>query len=763
MTISTTDITISALTALAGGDGLISVSHARVGIVIFALVLLSAGNVVSVRKGPQNFTRFIVMGHILIGWTTFVLGLTNCVTGLQILKFYIPQYQLYVNIGMWIFLACISVIALVFILFGEPQKLFGSKLSFYPPISKYFTFNVSDEEVDDPVKVKERQSYFGKIIKRNLPHFEWDDVNKRVHEGCHWLIMDGIVYDVGKYIESDSHPGGLKPILKLIGTDATLPFYGSQKKSLSFGNILPKKFSADISDSKEKSAHRHSRFAHWQLSLFAIGILKSKILDDTDSSTFLESRYPFLSKSIIRAYTVKANSKFLSPNHLNKFKITSRTPIVGRGAKTPVYLYRFTSVRPYDGVFKMKIFPGSYVQLHIEKGDTFVKRKYFIPCSEITNCFDLIISCPKGDVMDIVETDIVDFEICGPMQPKETLLHLTQTQGCYPTLIMLVQGHHIACALNLASYYVENGWYLDNTLEKQLCNVVMVVFIASDKEEIMLDQLFQLQKNSQNRFKYFQVASIVFDSNSWNGLTGNVSADVLDMVVWQSQMQKQEVGKQAVQSVFRRGSIFGDPKPRFSNDSRRPSGLRSLSKAGSFINTSFIELKSEVEKSKLEKSNSATNLFKSAVKKTIHLNRQTPPMSSSSRSLDIEKDSFLSIENNTLNKRRKSDARAIRQFMKKFTNSPETPEDDAPSVQHSNIKITVDRTSKSSSRDSSTHGPLAYIPEKRTSNRPGDKDTRISNDQGFAIFGSKTFIETSELVLKSMGIKTNICNVISEN
>lgn len=56
----------------------------------------------------------------------------------------------------------------------------------------------------------------------NLPLYTLDDVSKHKDRSNCWIVIEGNVYDVGRFL--DEHPGGEEVILELAGMDATEGF-----------------------------------------------------------------------------------------------------------------------------------------------------------------------------------------------------------------------------------------------------------------------------------------------------------------------------------------------------------------------------------------------------------------------------------------------------------------------------------------------------------------------------------------------------------
>ena len=59
-------------------------------------------------------------------------------------------------------------------------------------------------------------------MKKNeeLQTYTWDEVKKRTGNGEKWIVVNGSVYDVTRWMKK--HPGGAKIISHFAGQDATV-------------------------------------------------------------------------------------------------------------------------------------------------------------------------------------------------------------------------------------------------------------------------------------------------------------------------------------------------------------------------------------------------------------------------------------------------------------------------------------------------------------------------------------------------------------
>lgn len=58
-----------------------------------------------------------------------------------------------------------------------------------------------------------------------------DEIREHNSRESPWIVIDGVVYDVGSYL--DRHPGGRGILLQHAGTDASEAFHGEHRHSLS--------------------------------------------------------------------------------------------------------------------------------------------------------------------------------------------------------------------------------------------------------------------------------------------------------------------------------------------------------------------------------------------------------------------------------------------------------------------------------------------------------------------------------------------------
>ncbi|KAJ1533465.1 hypothetical protein HK096_005205 [Nowakowskiella sp. JEL0078] len=531
MTISSTDIAISALTAIVGTESSLIIPHARIGVAIFGMVITSVvlGQISAKRGGKiGKIIYFLVAFHSALGWGTFILGIVNCVIGLQLLKSFLGSNGKYLDIAIYFFYAYMLVCVVISIFFCEPPKWIGSRANweltrfgaFEKFRKRYLSYKVLSVEVENTEMLKERQEYFMAKIGRNLPSFRWEEIRQKATDGAQWLVMDGIVFDVEEYIAKNRHPAGQRPILKYIGTDITSVFYGiSLIKQTTFSNQPDDK-------GKHNEEHQHSRFAHWEISQLAIGILRTKQLDAIDNFSLLETRFPRLQKKILKAHLQKTNSRFLSENRFHMFKFVSKMSLRGHQATRPLFMYRFTRSEKCEDV--LKFLPGDFVTIQFENNDKIQRIDLYLCCTSQNGNIDLIAENYLDWIDDLNGGSI---NIRGPIASKHNLLHPAQKSGCYPMLLMFAQSAGISGIWILLQYYLEYGFYEDPvTFSRKPSKIFLVLYSHSDSDALLLSFLVKLERLHHGRFKCIHVVEKIF-AKEWKGLIGTNSSIILQKIL----------------------------------------------------------------------------------------------------------------------------------------------------------------------------------------------------------------------------------------
>ncbi|KAJ3127787.1 hypothetical protein HK098_005786 [Nowakowskiella sp. JEL0407] len=213
MTIAAVDIILSALTALSAGVGGLIPTHAKLGVTVFFLTLVNvAFGVIAKKKNNARFytLSFVVARvHQILGWTTWIIGTSNCFLGLELLSSIVGKQSDIVNIIKWSFVAIMGLVLVLFILFGEiPARMARN--------AAIAGFNATIPKL---AKL---------LVQLACAENYWNFHGKTVLtiDSSQWVVIDGIIHDVRQYIEENSHPGGTKVILSAVGTDVTCLFYG---------------------------------------------------------------------------------------------------------------------------------------------------------------------------------------------------------------------------------------------------------------------------------------------------------------------------------------------------------------------------------------------------------------------------------------------------------------------------------------------------------------------------------------------------------
>mmetsp|Transcript_14593 Transcript_14593/g.29194 ORF Transcript_14593/g.29194 Transcript_14593/m.29194 type:complete len:352 (+) Transcript_14593:248-1303(+) len=85
-----------------------------------------------------------------------------------------------------------------------------------------------------------------KDLPNGMPVYEWDEIRKHNKDGDAWVVKDGQVYDVSKFLRE--HPGGSTIVLPHLGTD--------------IGEVF-----------EDEDRHVHSAVAHSMMDRYQIGLL----------------------------------------------------------------------------------------------------------------------------------------------------------------------------------------------------------------------------------------------------------------------------------------------------------------------------------------------------------------------------------------------------------------------------------------------------------------------------------------------------------
>jgi cytochrome b involved in lipid metabolism len=292
--------------------------HRILGIMValINLITYSLGNSIKL-KNSKLYIKYRRKIHIILGYFTCLGGLVNCFFGLL---------ELAIETLPYIFLAVLLLLAVVFYLAAR----YSTAVTHFSPVSE----NI-----------------------KQVPVFDWSEILNRVSSGAKWLVIDGHVYDVQKFMEE--HPGGSILLERVLGTDCTEQFgpilqqhkleklLGEDLKDIETTmdkrnpaiNLRPSMVSklSNFSSTAGMQMHKHSRLAHYRLTSLLVGKLKRDALKRPGNN---------MSISMIEENINTA----LSPIDFKPIRLIKKDLVVSNEAVEKVYRLTFQFSRQDDTV-----------------------------------------------------------------------------------------------------------------------------------------------------------------------------------------------------------------------------------------------------------------------------------------------------------------------------------------------------------------------------------------------------------------------------
>ncbi|KAJ3322425.1 NADH-cytochrome b5 reductase, partial [Gonapodya sp. JEL0774] len=119
----------------------------------------------------------------------------------------------------------------------------------------------------DHIKERQNRGILAVVDKSKLVPLTWTDLHERVADGAKWVVLDGIVCDLGQFMHQ--HPGGTSLLKGCLGMDISKFFYGEDALRMS------EKIHQD-------RPYNHSRVALALVSNMAVGRMVKKKGENTD-------------------------------------------------------------------------------------------------------------------------------------------------------------------------------------------------------------------------------------------------------------------------------------------------------------------------------------------------------------------------------------------------------------------------------------------------------------------------------------------------
>ncbi|KAI9151177.1 DOMON domain-containing protein frrs1L [Blastocladiella emersonii ATCC 22665] len=218
--------TLSCVAVIVAGALAISVSvlgtstHEYIGLFVFTAVIaqmiIGFGNLGRLLASSKSrWVRGLKFAHNYFGRAIVVAGFVNMPFGINV-AYPVSGIESILASPFWIAYLALTSFWILFFAVMEFRRLRaasrGSPLGAAPLVgNKLDTRKFAAEQI---------------VIKRtDLPAVTWREVDEQVVAGRMWVVGNGFVYDVSKWIIS--HPGGQQVLYNVLGTDITMDYFNS--------------------------------------------------------------------------------------------------------------------------------------------------------------------------------------------------------------------------------------------------------------------------------------------------------------------------------------------------------------------------------------------------------------------------------------------------------------------------------------------------------------------------------------------------------
>ncbi|KAJ3318991.1 hypothetical protein HDU76_000668 [Blyttiomyces sp. JEL0837] len=487
MSMVTSNVLVTAITAIIGNYGDASFLHYKIGLVVVGLVVFTStlGYVTARVVTPwiNHNGKSMRVIHRTLGLSTYVLG------------------------------------ALALLFYGEfrdyMEELFPKK----------------DKSMRTRSLSKDAKS-------EKLPIFSWDDVNQRVSLGAKWLVIDNIIYDVEKF--ASRHPGGAVSIIQMIGLDATAEFHGShmpvlrrRSQSLSRNRSLDrsKKGLKDPNYENLNNYHRHSRFANFLLSGLAIGKLRRDEMEDrsTDNvaSTINSNRASEVYPPSLMSGDDEEGGKLepwqkppITPDRFRTFILSTKKRISQPGSSREIFVLTFNFQKPDE---EIRFRPGDSVYFQfVDESGKVVTRSYSPIRSINKGSIDFIVKMYSGEMTSHLML-CKSIRIRGPF-PSADVLNPYADNGCWKTLGLICGGTGLTPFLLLIDYYLRNS-RRDPVKNRPNFQIHLLNMNNSEMDIFAQQELQELERLACGALSVVHLVQQA--SQSFSGIVGKISPEVI--------------------------------------------------------------------------------------------------------------------------------------------------------------------------------------------------------------------------------------------
>ncbi|KAJ3113618.1 hypothetical protein HDU96_003149 [Phlyctochytrium bullatum] len=526
MGMMTSNILITAVTAVVGEFGTTDFIHVRIAYAVVALVILTtACGIVNAKLHHRllaPYKKHFRLIHRVCGYSVYLLGLLGGWFGVNDLM---PQYP---NLPWlrWAYVTSILAVPATLILYGEMQARMAKPVK---PVQEKRESRIS-----------RAMNGFGELLgdkkpEEKLPCFTWEEIGVRIAEGAKWIVIDKRIYDVAKFMHL--HPGGPEILKNHLGFDCTTIFFGRTIERS--GEVTIDRFPT-ISTvtswvTNRSPAHAHSRYAQHLLQEMAIGKLKAA--DKTASAASIAT-YAELDEASASSTTADPSSTSTIPRHLlgilpDRFQtltLTDRELCTRPGSYRPVYRFRFKFDRP-DKIFMVR--PGQAVLLRgVNKHGDVITRPYTPVRCENVGGLEFFIKIYGGEMTKfLLGTDTV--QVMGPSPGSDALNRRMTGKGCWKTLGMVAGGTGLTAMILLIDHHIRNA---PRTADgKPDLDMTLLFCVNSPADLFARDRLEDLITQSQGTLTVRYIISTTGTTGNGGGIAshfssrgGNVPLEVAD-------------------------------------------------------------------------------------------------------------------------------------------------------------------------------------------------------------------------------------------
>jgi len=142
-------------------------------------------------KRPPDEFFYVIMAHRLFGWMLAGLGMVNVYLGVSLL---LPEAKYYI-------LGYLVLICTAYGVMGVYDEVMRDSVA--TPVSM--------------VKGKNNNTLKREFIAHSAQSMTMEDVRRNIRAGCKFIILEGWVFDVSKFVKH--HPGGAYLIERCVGSD----------------------------------------------------------------------------------------------------------------------------------------------------------------------------------------------------------------------------------------------------------------------------------------------------------------------------------------------------------------------------------------------------------------------------------------------------------------------------------------------------------------------------------------------------------------